>query len=96
MILVDGNRFKAYQNVPHKCIIQGDGKYMSIAAASVLAKTHRDELMQQLHVETPQYKWNANKGYPTAAHREAIVKYGTTSHHRMSFTLLPSQLTLEL
>ncbi len=89
LILVDGNRFHAYQNIPHECIIKGDGIYRSIAAASVLAKTHRDELMTKLDMKFPQYGWAKSKGYPTKAHRLAIERCGLTSHHRMSFTLLP-------
>lgn len=88
-ILVDGNRFKTYPNVPHSCIVKGDGKYLSIAAASVLAKTHRDEEMNRLAAIYPQYLWPQNKGYPTAAHRRAIATHGTTPEHRLSFQLLP-------
>jgi ribonuclease HII len=88
-ILVDGNRFKAYQNIPHTCIVKGDGKYLSIAAASVLAKTHRDEAMLRLAAEYPMYDWHKNKGYPTQAHRKAIAEYGATDYHRHSFQLLP-------
>ncbi|MGC4040266.1 MAG: ribonuclease HII [Flavobacterium sp.] len=94
-IIVDGNRFKKVGNIPHSCIIKGDSKYMSIAAASVLAKTYRDEYMDKIHEEFPMYNWKKNKGYPTAEHREAIRKYGTTKYHRMSFRLLPEQLKLE-
>lgn len=93
-IIVDGNRFKKVGNIPHSCIIKGDAKYMSIAAASVLAKTYRDEYMDRIHEEFPMYNWKKNKGYPTAEHREAIRKYGTTKYHRMSFRLLPDQLEL--
>ncbi len=89
-ILVDGNRFKPYKNIPHTCVVKGDSKYMSIAAASVLAKTYRDEHMKKLHNNFPQYDWNKNKGYPTRAHREAIKEHGVTPHHRMSFNLLQS------
>jgi ribonuclease HII len=88
-ILVDGNRFKAYQNIPHTCIVKGDGKYLSIAAASVLAKTHRDEAMLRLAAQYPMYDWHKNKGYPTPAHRKAIAEYGATDFHRHSFQLLP-------
>ncbi len=96
-ILVDGNRFKPFKNIPFKTIIKGDGKYMSIAAASILAKTHRDAYITKLHNEFPQYDWLNNKGYPTAKHREAIAKYGITIHHRKSFNLLPpEQLKLDL
>lgn len=94
-IIVDGNRFKKVGNIPHSCIIKGDSKFMSIAAASVLAKTYRDEYMDKIHEEFPMYNWKKNKGYPTAEHREAIRKYGTTKYHRMSFRLLPDQLELE-
>jgi len=96
-IIVDGNRFKPVNDIPHSCIIKGDSKYLSIAAASVLAKTYRDEYMNQIHEEFPMYNWKQNKGYPTLEHREAIRKYGTTKYHRMSFRLLPEeQLELEL
>ena len=94
-ILVDGNRFKKYQDYPHHCIIKGDGKYKSIAAASVLAKTYRDDIMDELHLLFPNYAWDKNKGYPTVAHRSAIRENGTTPHHRMSFTLLPEQLKIQ-
>ena len=87
-LLIDGNRFDPYESIPHSCIIQGDGKYRSIAAASVLAKTHRDELMRKLHDAHPQFGWSANKGYPTIAHRAAIALHGPCMHHRTSFTLL--------
>ena len=89
-ILVDGNRFKPYKDTPHTCVVKGDSKFMSIAAASVLAKTHRDEHMKKLHNEFPQYDWNKNKGYPTRAHREAIKEFGATPHHRKSFNLIQS------
>jgi ribonuclease HII len=88
-IIVDGNRFKPFGDIPYECIIKGDSKFMSIAAASVLAKTYRDAYMDKIHEEYPMYDWNQNKGYPTAAHRAAIRKYGTTKYHRMSFRLLP-------
>jgi len=88
-LLVDGNRFRAYEGIPHHCIIQGDGKFRSIAAASVLTKTHRDELMAALHNAHPAYGWQVNKGYPTADHRAAIAAHGPCAHHRTSFTLLP-------
>lgn len=94
-IIVDGNRFKPVENIPHSCIIKGDSKYLSIAAASVLAKTYRDEYMNQIHEEFPMYNWKQNKGYPTKEHREAIRKYGTTKYHRMSFRLLPEQLEID-
>lgn len=94
-IIVDGNRFKPVNSIPHSCIIKGDSKYLSIAAASVLAKTYRDDYMNQIHEEFPMYNWKKNKGYPTMEHREAIRKYGITKYHRMSFRLLPEQLELE-
>lgn len=87
-LLIDGNRFKAYQDIPHTTVIKGDGKYMSIAAASILAKTYRDDYMRKLHEEYPMYHWDANKGYPAKAHREAIRQYGTTPYHRMTYNLL--------
>ena len=86
-ILVDGNRFKTYNNIPHECIVQGDGKYMNIAAASILAKTYRDSYMEMIHEEYPMYNWKQNKGYGTAEHRAAIIKYGITKYHRLSFNL---------
>ena len=95
-IIVDGNRFKPIDNIPYSTIIKGDSKYMSIAAASVLAKTYRDDYMDKIHEEFPMYNWKQNKGYPTKEHREAIRKYGTTKYHRMSFRLLPEQLKLDL
>ncbi|WP_339918277.1 ribonuclease HII [Yeosuana marina] len=95
-IIVDGNKFKPYKNIPFETIIKGDAKYMSIAAASVLAKTYRDHYMTQIHDEFPMYNWKQNKGYPTAEHREAIKKYGITKYHRKSFRLLPEQLKLSL
>lgn len=95
-IIVDGNRFKPFQNIPYSTIIKGDSKYMSIAAASVLAKTYRDDYMNKIHEEFPMYNWKQNKGYPTKEHREAIRKYGTTKYHRMSFRLLPEQLKLDI
>ena len=95
-IIVDGNRFKPINNIPFSTIIKGDSKYMSIAAASVLAKTYRDEYMNRIHEEFPMYNWKQNKGYPTIEHREAIRKYGITKYHRMSFRLLPEQLKLDL
>ena len=96
LLLIDGNRFKPYEGIPHECIIKGDGKFTSIAAASVLAKTHRDELMYTLHEEFPNYDWDRNKGYPTKKHRDAVREHGPTPHHRMSFKLLPEQLKLDL
>jgi len=94
-IIVDGNRFKSYMNIPYTTIIKGDGKYLSIAAASVLAKTYRDDFMINLHKESPQYNWHKNKGYPTLFHREALVRFGITQHHRKSFRLFDSQLSLD-
>ena len=94
LLLIDGNRFNKYKKVEHKCIIKGDSKYMSIAAASVLAKTARDKIMKDLSEEFPQYSWESNKGYPTKKHREAIKKFGTNKYHRKSFRLLPNQLEL--
>lgn len=90
-ILVDGNRFKPYKNIPHTCVVKGDSKYMSIAAASVLAKTYRDEHMKNLHLEFPNYGWDKNKGYPTRVHREGIAKWGITPYHRKSFNLIQNK-----
>lgn len=87
-IIVDGNRFKPYRFIPYNTVVKGDGKYLSIAAASILAKTYRDDYMDSLASEYPQYAWDVNKGYPTKAHREAIAKYGITPYHRKSFRLL--------
>ncbi len=95
-ILIDGNRFKPYKKIPHQCIIKGDGKYMNIAAASILAKTYRDDFMKQAAQTYSQFGWESNMGYPTIKHREAIRAHGTTPLHRMSFQLLPRQLELEL
>lgn len=89
LLLIDGNRFTRYRRVPHQCIVKGDANYASIAAASILAKTYRDELMLKLHKEFPQYKWNKNKGYGTAEHRKAIEEFGLCTYHRKSFKLLP-------
>ncbi|MGJ8666899.1 MAG: ribonuclease HII [Patiriisocius sp.] len=94
-IAIDGNRFKPYKKTPYECVIKGDGKYLHIAAASILAKTYRDEYMARLHEEFPAYDWLKNKGYPTAAHRDAIRKYGPTKYHRRSFRLLPEQYTFD-
>lgn len=93
-LLIDGNRFNPYRETPHYCIIKGDQKYKSIAAASILAKTHRDEYMQKIGLEFPHYGWEKNQGYPTKSHRAAIEKFGASMHHRKSFTLLPKQLKL--
>ena len=95
-IIVDGNRFNPYQNIPHACIVKGDGKYLSIAAASILAKTYRDAYMEKIHLEYPMYNWIKNKGYPTLEHREAIRKYGITKYHRKTFRQLPDQLKLDV
>lgn len=94
-ILVDGNRFHSYKDIEHHCVIKGDGKFLSIAAASILAKTSRDEIMKQLDEIHPQYQWKNNKGYPTKMHRSAIEEFGITSHHRKTFRLLPEQLSLD-
>lgn len=91
LLLVDGNRFKPYGELPHHCIVKGDGKFASIAAASVLAKQYRDALMEQLHVQYPAYGWDRNVGYPTAQHRKALAEHGITPWHRRSFSLLPAQ-----
>ena len=95
-IIVDGNKFHKYQSIPHQTIVKGDSKFMSIAAASVLAKTYRDDYMEKVHQDFPEYNWKQNKGYPTKQHREAIRKIGITSHHRKSFRLLPDQLKFNL
>lgn len=94
-LLIDGNRFVPWPHAPHLCVVKGDSKYASIAAASILAKTHRDEHMLHLDAEFPAYRWRENMGYPTAAHREAIRQHGITPQHRRSFRLLPEQLSLE-
>lgn len=94
LLLIDGNRFKTSLDVPFECIIKGDGKYMSIAAASVLAKTYRDDYMKKLAKDFSEYGWETNVGYPTAVHRNAIAKFGATMHHRRSFQLLPRQMNL--
>ena len=95
-IIVDGNKFKPYKEIPHTTIVKGDAKFLSIAAASVLAKTYRDDFMAEIATEFPQYGWEKSKGYPTKKHREAIKQYGSTKYHRMTFKLLPDQLKLEL
>ncbi len=95
-ILVDGNRFNPYKDIDHSCIIKGDGKYQSIAAASILAKTYRDDIMKALHEKYPVYDWKQNKGYPTKKHRAAIAEFGACKLHRNSFRLLPADLTLDL
>jgi ribonuclease HII len=94
-LLIDGNRFKSFRNIPHSCIIKGDGKYNAIAAASVLAKTYRDAYMETLHEQHPQYHWNRNRGYPTVAHRSAVMQYGPTPYHRRSFRLLNAQTSID-
>jgi ribonuclease HII len=95
-IIVDGNRFKPYKTIPYKTIIKGDSKFLSIAAASILAKTYRDAYMEKIHEEFPMYNWKQNKGYPTKEHRTAIEKFGITKYHRKSFRLLPEQYRLDL
>ncbi len=95
-LLIDGNRFKKYPDIPHTTVVKGDGKYLSIAAASILAKTYRDDYMNRLHEEYPYYGWDRNKGYPTKEHRAAIATHGTTPYHRLSFNLLgDGQLSLD-
>ena len=94
LLLIDGNRYKAHNDIPFECIIKGDGKYLSIAAASILAKTYRDEYMAEIGLNHPEYEWQTNKGYPTKTHREAIKLYGLTDFHRRSFRQLPEQLEL--
>lgn len=95
LLLIDGNRFKPYPNLPHRCFVKGDGRFASIAAASILAKTHRDEWMEKLHHEYPQYGWDKNKGYGTAVHRAAIERHGLCVYHRKSFNILPQAPTNE-
>lgn len=87
LLLIDGNRFKSYKKIPHQCIVKGDGKFLPIAAASILAKTHRDEFMKNAHLEYPDYNWKQNKGYPTRAHKKAIARHGTTPLHRLTFNM---------
>lgn len=94
-LLIDGNRFRKYEDIPHTCVVKGDGKLLPIAAASVLAKTYRDDYMLNLHREYPLYDWDHNKGYPTKKHREAIEKYGVTPYHRLTFNLTDKQLKLD-
>ena len=91
VLIIDGNRFKAYKNIPHQTIIKGDGKYIEIAAASVLAKTYRDEIMEKLSLEFPEYQWQKNKGYPTIKHREAVKENGSCIYHRQTFRLLKEE-----
>jgi ribonuclease HII len=95
-IIVDGNKFEPFKSIPHKTIVKGDAKYMSIAAASVLAKTYRDVFMQKIDLEFPMYNWKKNKGYPTLQHRNALIEFGITKYHRKSFKLFPDQLKLAL
>ncbi|GGH09383.1 ribonuclease HII [Pedobacter zeae] len=93
-LVIDGNRFKAYPQIPHSCIVKGDGKYLNIAAASILAKTHRDEYMTNLHADYPHYNWMQNKGYPTTAHRKAVIEIGLSPFHRRTFNVSDPQLDL--
>jgi ribonuclease HII len=93
-LIIDGNRFNKYQNIPHKCIVEGDAKYFSIAAASILAKTYRDDYMKQIAAEHPEYDWHKNKGYPTIKHRETVMKIGYTPYHRRTFRLTDPQLEI--
>lgn len=95
-IIVDGNKFKDFKGIPHETIVKGDAKYLSIAAASVLAKTYRDDYMAKIHQEYPMYNWKENKGYPTKEHRNAIREFGANEHHRKTFRLLPEQLKLKI
>ena len=95
ILLIDGNRFHTYNDITHKCIIKGDSKYCSIAAASILAKTHRDKIMQKLDAQCPEYNWKKNKGYPTKQHKKQIIHAGITKHHRKSFKLLDPQYALQ-
>ncbi|MFA7446878.1 MAG: ribonuclease HII [Weeksellaceae bacterium] len=94
-IVIDGNRFKDYKDIPYLCIVKGDSKFQNIAAASILAKTYRDEYMHKLHLDFPQYNWKKNKGYPTKEHRNGIREYGACLHHRKTFRLLPFEIDLE-
>ena len=93
-LIIDGNRFKPYPNIKHECIVKGDGKYFSIAAASILAKTYRDDFMAQLHAEYPVYQWKQNKGYPTSVHRQAVMEIGISPYHRKSFKITDPQLSI--
>ncbi len=93
-LLIDGNRFKPLRKIPHECIIKGDGKYASIAAASILAKTYRDDFMTKLHQRFPVYDWKQNKGYPTAAHRQAVMNFGMSDYHRKTFACMPKQMEI--
>jgi ribonuclease HII len=94
-LIIDGNRFKAWKEIPYQCIVKGDSIYISIAAASILAKTYRDEYMETLHNQHPEYDWQNNKGYPTRKHREAVRNFGPTPHHRRSFRLLDEQMSMD-
>jgi ribonuclease HII len=96
LLLIDGNRFQKYKDIPHQCIVKGDAKFLSIAAASILAKTYRDDFMKQAAIEHPHYGWEKNMGYPTKKHREAIKTNGTTPLHRLTFQLLPKQMSLDI
>ncbi len=93
-LVIDGNRFKAYAKIPHTCIVKGDGKYLNIAAASILAKTHRDQFMETIGEVYPQYNWQKNKGYPTIAHRTAVIELGLSPFHRKTFNVSDPQLTI--
>lgn len=93
-LIIDGNRFNPYEDLPFECIVKGDGKYQEIAAASILAKVERDRIMRALHIENPDYDWDKNKGYPTASHRAGIARVGPSPHHRKSFQLLPAQIKI--
>ena len=95
LLIIDGNRFKKYHNIEHKCIIKGDSKYLSISAASILAKTYRDDIMIKLHTQHPTYNWTRNKGYPTKEHKQKIIMHGITEHHRKSFKLLEKQYSFD-
>ena len=96
LLLIDGNRFQKYKDIPHQCIVKGDAKFLSIAAASILAKTYRDDFMKQAAIEHPHYGWEKNMGYPTKKHREALKTNGTTPLHRLTFQLLPKQMSLDI
>lgn len=93
-LIIDGNRFNKYKKIPHQCIVEGDAKYFSIAAASILAKTYRDDFMKQIALEHPEYDWHSNKGYPTIKHREAVLKMGFTPYHRRTFRVSDPQLSI--
>ena len=95
-LLIDGNRFNRYKKIPHECMIKGDGRFLSIAAASILAKTYRDEYMEKIHLEHPEFDWNKNKGYPTKKHRDIIQQIGATKYHRQSFNLIDKQYKLDV